>query len=180
MRATPAPSDRLSKPTPEATLASQATATPALSYWVYWPLLIGCLMVLGVVVAAPLAAHQGSPLAGWLYLPFHSVCHQMGERSFHLMGHALAVCHRCTGLYVGFTIGLMVLPFLGAARRFFFSHPRILLLLAVPMALDVFLWQNVPASRVATGFVAAFPFGIFAWAAGTQLTQRHRTLEDSQ
>ena len=156
----------------EALEATETRAVPSLAWRVYWPLLAGCLTVLAVVVAAPWAAHHESPLAGWLYLPFMTICHQIGERSFHLMGHALAVCHRCTGLYVGFTVGLMVLPFLGSVRRFLFSHPRILLVLAVPMALDVFLWQNTWWSRFSSGLVAAFPVGLFVWAAFSQLARR--------
>ena len=32
------------------------------------------------------------------------VCHQLGARSFHLWGHQMPVCARCTGIYVGAAI----------------------------------------------------------------------------
>jgi hypothetical protein len=41
------------------------------------------------------------------------VCHQRPERSFHLRGHALAVCGRCTGLYLSGALGLLAV----ASRR---------------------------------------------------------------
>jgi uncharacterized membrane protein len=41
------------------------------------------------------------------------VCHQRPERSFHLHGRPLAVCGRCTGLYVSGALGLLAV----SARR---------------------------------------------------------------
>jgi uncharacterized membrane protein len=35
------------------------------------------------------------------------VCHQIPERSFHLLGVQLPVCARCTGLYLGGLTGLV-------------------------------------------------------------------------
>ena len=35
------------------------------------------------------------------------VCHQRPERSFHLHGRPLAVCGRCTGLYLSGALGLL-------------------------------------------------------------------------
>jgi hypothetical protein len=35
------------------------------------------------------------------------VCHQRPERSFHLHGRPLAVCGRCSGLYVSAALGLL-------------------------------------------------------------------------
>lgn len=145
---------------------------------VYALLLTGCLVVCGLVLAAPWAAEQGSPLAGWLYLVFVPVCHQIGERSFHLFGHALAVCHRCSGLYGGFTLGLALMPALPRLQRWLFAEPRWLLAFAAPMALDVFLWRNIWWSRTASGFLAALPVGLFAWAAAEQLVHRHRNPEE--
>lgn len=148
--------------------------------WIWALLLLACVFALALVMAAPWTAHHESPLAGWLYLVFFPVCHQIGERSFHFFGHALAVCHRCSGLYVGFTLGLALLPALPWLQRRLFAEPRWLLAFAAPMAADVFLWQNTWWSRTASGLLAAFPVGLFVWAALRQLTLRHRNSEDTQ
>ena len=42
---------------------------------------------------------------------FSPICHQIPERSFHLWGSPLAVCIRCTSIYVGFFCGVLLLPF---------------------------------------------------------------------
>ncbi|MFK7991096.1 MAG: DUF2085 domain-containing protein [Sandaracinaceae bacterium] len=38
----------------------------------------------------------------------HSLCHQRPERSFQFGGHAMALCHRCTGLYAGVGLGALL------------------------------------------------------------------------
>ena len=63
----------------------------------------------GAIIAAALAAPLLSVLfptaAFFTYLPFSFVCHQMPERSFELLHHPLAVCHRCSGIYIGLLLG---------------------------------------------------------------------------
>lgn len=44
----------------------------------------------------------------WLF--FGLTCHQIPERSFHLYGYPFAVCARCTGIYFGFLLGLLLYP----------------------------------------------------------------------
>ncbi|HEX9934586.1 MAG TPA: DUF2085 domain-containing protein, partial [bacterium] len=41
---------------------------------------------------------------------FGPVCHQIPERSFKILGYPLAVCARCTGVYVGFLLGAIAFP----------------------------------------------------------------------
>ncbi|MGN0696552.1 MAG: DUF2085 domain-containing protein [Oscillospiraceae bacterium] len=40
-----------------------------------------------------------------------SGCHQMPERSFFIHGCQLPVCARCTGVFIGYLLALIVLPF---------------------------------------------------------------------
>jgi uncharacterized membrane protein len=139
-------------------------------------LVAACLLWLAGVLAAPLLAHRdhlGGPL---LYAFFHPVCHQIADRSFHLWGEPLAVCHRCLGLYLGFTLGLLAWP---AARRpaaWLLERPRRLLIFFAPMAFDVAITFDVAASRFVTGAAAAFPVALFVLVALTQIAARSESL----
>lgn len=42
----------------------------------------------------------------WLYEVFSRICHQDATRSWHLFGHQLPVCIRCTSIYFAFTASL--------------------------------------------------------------------------
>jgi uncharacterized membrane protein len=119
----------------------------------------------GLIFAAPFAANTHTSFAFTVYQAFSYVCHQLPERSFHLAGHPLAVCSRCTGLYTGFAIAALLYPLLRSLNRTNPPARRWLLVAAVPMSLDVGLdvlgvWQNTPSSRLMTGLllgaVAAF------------------------
>ncbi len=48
-------------------------------------------------------------VASSIYQFFSPLCHQLDSRSFSLFGHPLAVCARCTGIYLGFLAGLVTL-----------------------------------------------------------------------
>ena len=69
-----------------------------------------------LIVLAPLwdaAGNETDPagrktLAVIVRMAGAQVCHQRPERSFHLHGRPLAVCGRCTGLYVSAALGLLV------------------------------------------------------------------------
>lgn len=147
----------------------------------YWLLVLGTFLWVGAIVAAPLAEARGIAAGGFIYEAFHTICHQQPERSFHLAGEPLAVCHRCTGLYLGFFVGLLavgVFPRLSAA---ILARPRIILPLAVPMFIDAILFApwNVPASRFGTGFLAAFAVSAVVWAAVGELWERHLALRET-
>jgi uncharacterized membrane protein len=51
-----------------------------------------------LLLSSPLAP---APLAVAAYATGGFICHQLAERSFHIEGHQLAVCARCSGIYVG-------------------------------------------------------------------------------
>ncbi len=119
-------------------------------------LLCGGLCLL-IILAPALAASKGSaPEAAFIYLFFAPICHQHPERSFFFLGHTLAVCHRCTGIYFGLFLGLMS----PRAISRLVSSPLVrrvwVIAAAAPMMLDVVLpylgiWTNGAYSRVATG-----------------------------
>lgn len=100
--------------------------------------------------------------AGWIMKAFAPVCHQLADRSFHIDGVQLAVCHRCLGAYIGLLTGVVTFLFMG--RWSIPLRPLTLLVLgALPGVVDwsgdiVGVWVNSPTSRIATG---AF-FGVLA------------------
>jgi uncharacterized membrane protein len=89
-----------------------------------------------IYFSAPLCSsigHQRS--ASLIYRFFSPLCHQLDSRSFSLFGHPLAVCARCTGIYLGFLAGLIILllalkePLKRVPRRgylFLFLAPAVL------------------------------------------------------
>ena len=125
------------------------------SPWRY-ALLLACLCWLALVLAPPLTAAAGWPYGDLLRWLLHPVCHQIPERSFHLLGEPLAACARCTGLYLGFTLGVAAWPHVPRLARALAARPRWVLVFMVPLAVDVWV-ENTALSRLATGFVAAFP-----------------------
>jgi hypothetical protein len=67
------------------------------------------------IVAAPLRVSRSDRGAGWyasglVYAAAAIVCHQRPERSFHTAGIQWPVCARCTGLYLGGALGLLLWP----------------------------------------------------------------------
>lgn len=126
-----------------------------------------------MVVAAPLSAASNGWAAPLLYAVFAPVCHQLAERSFHLGAHPLAVCHRCFGFYVGFTLGLALLPLVRRLREWLLDRPRRILFFLAPTAIDWLLPVNTPASRFGTALLASAGIALLVWAAIEQLTARH-------
>ena len=126
--------------------------------------LLACLAVLATVAAAAPLAAAGWPYAELLRWPFSLACHQLPERSFHWLGSPLAVCQRCTGLYVGFALGVAACPHLPAGVGRMATRPAWLATCLALLALDWAL-PNSAGSRFATGLLAAFPVGLLAHSA---------------
>jgi uncharacterized membrane protein len=125
------------------------------------------LLLLALIFAAPvMLAHGYIQPASLVYRAFGFLCHQIPERSFHLEGHALGVCARCTGIYAGFAVCVLFYPLVRSLRRAD-SPSRIWLLLAcVPIAVDFALgffgiWENTHFSRFATGAIFGTACALF-------------------
>ena len=106
---------------------------------------------------APPFAGAYADLARWL---LHPVCHQIAERSFHLFGEPLAACHRCTGLYAGFTLGVLVWPWLPTLAARLAANSRWVAVFFVPVLLDWAIAWNTSGTRFVTGAVASFPVAL--------------------
>jgi uncharacterized membrane protein len=115
------------------------------------------LIVMSLIVGAPLALNADHPFWGLtIYRAFSYVCHQIPERSFFVHGHPFAVCSRCTGLYAGFTVAVIVYPLLRSLRQTEAPARKWLFLAAAPLAIDFMvgflgIWNNTHFSRFASG-----------------------------
>jgi uncharacterized membrane protein len=111
--------------------------------------------------AAPLLRAGGHGLSSAVvYQVFAALCHQMPERSFHVAGYQLAVCARCTGLYVGGLAGLLFYPAFRPLALTSAPRRSWLFLAAAPTTIDFALgilgvWENTHWSR----FLTALPAG---------------------
>jgi uncharacterized membrane protein len=91
---------------------------PHKAKFVYAAILLIAILWNLAVVAAPWTWARGHPgIASMLYFMFSPICHQRADRSFVWMGHRLAVCHRCAGIYLGALVGLLIFPLLSSLFR---------------------------------------------------------------
>ena len=145
-------------PRPPSEYRSQAhRSVRPLLFW------FGCLAIIGfiltLILAAPLAAANNYPhVAVTIYRSFSSICHQLPERSFFIAGRPFAVCARCTGLYGGFALLLLLYPLIRTLRSTYLPSSKWLFLAAVPLTVDFGLtflgiWENTHTSRLLTGML---------------------------
>jgi len=65
-----------------------------------------------LIIAPPLLAGAGHPgEAALVRLTFAPLCHQIPERTFHMLGVPLSVCARCTGVYAGVFLAFIAATF---------------------------------------------------------------------
>jgi uncharacterized membrane protein len=113
--------------------------------------------LVAMIFVAPLAAASGHPaMAEVIYHAFGIFCHQRPDRSYFIEGHKLGVCARCTGLYAGFAITLLLYPLVRSLRNNVNPPREYLILAAIPLGIDFSLtffglWENTHTSRLLTG-----------------------------
>lgn len=139
--------------------------------WTGWCVSILLMGILAVLASLP--PWVGEPVRIALMLGFDPLCHQIAERSPHVDGVQLAVCHRCYGILVGLAIGpIAALIIRGRVNR----HASLLIVASlVPLALDwglgiVGIWANTAESRLITGAI----FGVAAGILVTRATAWYR------
>jgi len=115
--------------------------------------------LVALILVAPIAAAGGhTAVAFAIYRAFGTLCHQIPERSYFIDGHKLAVCSRCTGIYAGFAFTLLLYPLLRSLRNTSTPPRSLLILAALPLAIDFSLtfcgiWENTHTSRLLTGLL---------------------------
>lgn len=110
-----------------------------------------------------------SGAAGTVEAVFSWVCHQMPERTLHLHGGPVALCHRCLGILVGLVGGLAVAPLVPRLPLATREQARWLLAAGLPTAVDwtltaLGIWTNTPLSRSLTGALFGVAAGLLAGA----------------
>ena len=97
-----------------------------------------------------------------LVLAFHTLCHQLPERTLSILGAPMLVCSRCAGVYAGVALGtISPLP-----ARWLPHAPRLLAAAAALMLLEVAmqdlgLYAVWHAARLGTGL--ALGWSASAW-----------------
>ena len=116
------------------------------------------LWVLLILVPPVFAAAAADSVASPVFTFFGYICHQLPDRSFHLMGHQLGVCSRCFGVYFGLLAGVLAYPLWRRIDEIE-PLPRVFLFASIiPMGIDWSLtffgiWENTHASRFITGLI---------------------------
>ena len=140
----------------------------------YLAILAGATLWCLTIVLSPLLLSAGG---GWtdvgkiLHSAFHSICHQLADRSLHIDGEPLAVCIRCSAIYFGFLVGTILYVPASSLRISLVDNRAILLASVVPMVVDVILdsigiHASTPVTRLVTGsvFGLVVPFDIIPTA----------------
>jgi len=122
-------------------------------------ILAALVAVLLGLAALPVATGPG---VGLLVMDLLSpLCHQLRDRSFHVAGVQMGLCHRCTGILSGMAFALL----LPLAPRRSVSSATLLGVALLPVALDwsidaAGIWANTTASRLLTGLWAGTVIGL--------------------
>lgn len=113
------------------------------------------------IIAAPVLKHAGFiQSANAIYSFFSHICHQDDTRSFHIEGEKLGVCIRCTAIYFGSLVGLLLLPLCDALKKTNATNKIILFAAVVPMVIDVVLNDfNLHASNTTTRVITGALLG---------------------
>ena len=156
-------------------LMSTALRGQAIRVWAVALALVGIWTL--TIVAAPVARAYGfEAIASWLYSFFSYICHQLPERSFHMIGEQFGVCSRCFGVYFGLFLGIAAYP---VWRGIDNTEPiaRFWLFLSlVPVSIDWSLtafgiWENTQASRFITGSILGIACATFIMPAAVEIAR---------
>lgn len=139
------------------------------------------LAICSLIIVAPAALATGHPAIAFnIYLPFSYLCHQLPARSFYFAEHPLAVCSRCTGIYAGFLLGVIVYPIIRSLRSTVTPERKWLFVAAIPLAIDFSLeflgiWHNTHSSRFFTGALLGSVVVFYVLPGLIELSLRERT-----
>lgn len=127
-------------------------------YWVYFLTLGLSLIIVALILLAPYLLSKNQRIGYLVYAVFAPFCHQSPERCFFLWGYPLAVCGRCTGIYLGFLLGTLIYPLTGALARPVIPRVSYFLLCSLPISLDTLgnffhFWPTPIWGRWATGLI---------------------------
>jgi uncharacterized membrane protein len=150
-------------------------------FWTYILTSLGAAAWFGGIFLAPYLRSRSSSWQALIYAVYTPVCHQVASRCFRFLGHPLAVCARCSGIYLGFLAGLGLYVLRRGFRRVQLPTTRAFLATSVPIVLDTLgnflgLWSTANAVRFATGILwgTILPFYFITGIAELVLARKYR------
>ncbi len=140
-----------------------------------FPRVLVAFAMLILITLATLAPYEAAHGNTAYYTLFRGVCHQKAHRCFELFGFPMAICARCTFIYLGIAVGALFLPMFHSENR-----RRYLILLGVSgglVAIDVVcgylhLYHNIFPTRMVTGFLVGLPLGAMSVSAVQDLLKK--------
>lgn len=138
--------------------------SPKINYLIF--LSAAVLWCFLIILAPWLASEEHTFSSGLIYLFFSKICHQISERSFFIFGKQLAVCSRCTGLYLGFLLGAIFYPIIFSFTRAWTPSRKLFVLPLALISIDVsirvlHIAENTFASRFSTGMLLGTTAALF-------------------
>ena len=113
----------------------------------YLTILLMTLIWCALLISVPFLARGGQisqKVSGFITLSFSPACHQAHQCSFTFWHNHLPVCARCTGIYSGFLLGMILYPIFCRPRKYYFPSAWILLAGFGPMILEKCLsWTGI-------------------------------------
>ena len=100
-------------------------------------------------------------IASALEWPWAMTCHRLPDRTMHLFGTLMPMCSRCTGLDVGFGLGLALgAPWRGFKLMWGWIAVAAAVLVVEMITQDRGLHPIWHFTRFATGALLAYPIGV--------------------
>lgn len=124
----------------------------------YFSTLAGIIALMGTIFLAPYLKYRSHALSGFLYALFSPTCHQIPSRCFSLYGYPMAVCARCLGIYGGFFLGTLIVPFFKRFSTLDLPKAKTFILVSLPIAVDAAgnllqIWSSPNWIRLLTGIL---------------------------
>ena len=150
------------------------------AYWIWILALLIVVVWTLLILTAPIAKFSGAgTVSSPLYTFFGYICHQMPERSLHVLGEQLGVCSRCFGVYLGLVVGVAVYPMWRGIDSIEPPSRFWLFLSILPIGIDWSLtafgiWENTQASRFGTGLILGVACATFIIPALVEIVRIYR------
>lgn len=117
-----------------------------------------------LILIAPYLTYLGGvyeSISYFIYYLFSFICHQQPSRSFFLFEYKFAVCARCTGIYLGALIAVIIYSLFKEIDETKTPSKWPLIISLIPIGIDglgqlIGLWESNNFLRLITGFIFGF------------------------